>query len=284
MRKVQFISLIILCLCFNSCVEEIELEPSSNNQLLVVDGQISNEFKKHEVSLSSSGFFNDTSSHRMISGAFLTISDGLNTYSLQEEQPGHYFTDSIQGIPGRVYTLEIQYEDNIYMATDTMPSLPTEFEPISFNQDRAFRELEYRRHQFGFTKANKWELFVIQENIDSLPFEVDISRRGLQVGVDVFPPLTYRFTYFTHSNIEVNGLLNFEIPHFYGFNPSFHVIQKKYNLSDSYYEYLRSLFMETEWRGTLFPSTPANVKGNISNGALGFFNTSSVVSVSFKPE
>ena len=102
--------------------------------------------------------------------------------------------------------------------------------------------------------------------------------------MEVSNDFNYTFTYYTHDNIAVNGLLNFEIPHYYGFGTTFRVRQKKYNLSPEYYEFLRALFIETEWRGTLFPSNPENIVGNIDNGVLGYFSAVSVRSKAFRPE
>ena len=86
----------------------------------------------------------------------------------------------------------------------------------------------------------------------------------------------YHFEFFTHPNISVNGLLNFEEAHFYGFRSNRIVRQRHYSLSDQYYDFLNSLFLETEWRGTLFDTTPASVRGNMSNGALGFFSAQAI--------
>lgn len=266
------------------CVEEVDLTTTANDSVLVVQGEITNEFKRHEVILSTSGAFNDTSSFAQITGAEVTIFDGKNSFYLEEESPGRYLTDSLAGIPGEAYTLMIFHRGEFFEATDTMPPLPTAFEPAFFGKKDNFLDFEYRRHQFGFAHPNKWELYVIRDPIDTLNFNIDPSRVGLQLGVDILPPFTYRFTYFSHPNIEVNGLMNFEVPHFYGFNTGFRVVQKKYNLSQSHYIFLRALFMETEWRGTLFPSMPANPVGNVSNGALGFFSANSVRSISYVPQ
>lgn len=285
MEKIkQFLLISLLGMMLFSCVEEIDISSLQDDTFLVVQGQITNELKRHEVLLTKSGQFKDTASFLRITGAEVIITEGQHRYYLQEESPGRYLSDSLSGIPGKVYRLLVSYDGQMFEAADTMPALPEAFEPAFFSKQGNFLDLEYRRHQFGFASPHKWELFVIRDPIDTLTYNIDINRVGLQVGVDILPPFTYRFTYFTHPSIEVNGLMNFDVPHFYGFNTGFKVVQKKYNLSEAYYAYLRSLFMETEWRGTLFPSTPANLQGNVSNGALGFFSASSVRGLSYVPQ
>ena len=49
-------------------------------------------------------------------------------------------------------------------------------------------------------------------------------------------------------------------------------------MSSRYQEYLRSLLSETEWRGGVFDVEKANVKTNMSEGAIGFFAVTTVVS------
>jgi hypothetical protein len=272
---------IFLTFLFFSCQEEVELTEYSAQPVLVVDGEITNEYRPQQIRLSQSADYRAEKPFPAATGAFVSLSDGMQTLDLVEVEPGLYQTDSLAGQPGKIYTLQINWEGQNYTASDTMPALPGVFDPVSFNAEGKDGTFEYRRHQFGFPEANKWELIVAVKDTTDFP-DYDIDRLGQQVGIEVKPPADYYFTYFTHPNIEVNGLMNFEEGHFYGYvNPRI-VTQKRYALSASHYQFLRALFMETEWRGTLFDSTPANVKGNVSNGALGFFSACSVRSIQFE--
>ncbi|GJM34701.1 MAG: hypothetical protein DHS20C18_37020 [Saprospiraceae bacterium] len=278
----KLISLLFLVgLIGPSCQEEIDLNPVAPEPVLVVDGRITNEFQRHVIRLSLSGSFASDTEYVPATGAMVSISGKTNVYMLEETSPGYYLTDSLKGKPGTVYHLRIEWQGKIYEAKDGMSETPEAFEPAYFGTDQGFLDFEFRRHQFGFSIPNQWELLIIPETLHP---DIDISKRGLQIGVEVLPGGIYSFQYFTHPTIEVNGLLNFEATHFYGFQPGFTVVQKRYSLSDKYYDFLRALFMETEWRGTLFDTTPGNVKGNISNGALGFFSANAVRVIRFKPE
>jgi len=267
-----------------SCREEIELPHHIGTEKIIIEGQLSNELKRHLVSVKTSRGSRSNESSVGLSGLIVYLTVLENQFMLTEEEPGHYWTDSMVAVSGLEYTLTVETEEKIYRAKDKMPPIPKDFTPVSFGQENGFLDLEFRRHQFGFPEANQWEIHL--ERTDTFPgfYRIDPTQLGKQIGVQVSEDLNYTFTYFTHPNIEVNGLLNFDIPHFFGFNPGFIVTQKKYNLSEEYYQFLRAVFMETEWRGTLFPSVPANVTGNIDNGALGFFSTVTVRSKTFKPE
>ena len=276
-----FLSLCLINILSTACQEEVELTQYESEPILVVDAEITTERKQHAIQLSQSADYRAEKPFPAASGALVSLSDGSNNFPLYEAEPGLYLTDSLEGIPGRVYSLQIEWEGKNYTAQDTMPEIPAPFEAVSFNAEGQDRRFEYRRHQFGFPEANRWELIIDHKDTTDLP-DVDISRLGQQVGIEVYEGGVYHFTYFSHPNIEVNGLMNFEEGHFYGYiNPRV-VTQTKFGLSDTYYQFLRSLFMETEWRGTLFDSTPSNIKGNVNNGALGFFRTCSVRSIQFE--
>jgi hypothetical protein len=56
------------------------------------------------------------------------------------------------------------------------------------------------------------------------------------------------------------------------------VIRRKYSVSPAYRSFLRSVLSETEWRGGVFDVQRANATTNLSEGAIGFFAISTVVS------
>ena len=280
--RLSFYLFISMLFFQTSCREVIDLGPSQLTPQLVIDGQISNKLKQHEVILSLSGDFGPDATYLPISNANVSISDGIQEFRLTESVEGKYLTDSIQGVPGRTYRLKVEWEGKEYLASDKMEPVPPEFDPQAFLLDDDHYEFEYRRHQFGAQKPFMWQLYIYPTNLP--PNEpIDISNWGLQTGVEVFPPANYQFTYFSHPHIEVNGLMNFEEGHFYGFLPGHKVIQTRYALSDGYYYYLRSIFMETEWRETIFTSKSANVEGNISGG-LGYFSAVSGREIVFSLE
>ena len=281
-RSWKLLILLILVSVASACVEEIEIQAGESiTENLIIEGQITNELTRHEVKITRSSQFVSQSPPEPVTGMRVTIAAPNRTHVLTELTPGHYFTDSIAGVPGIAYTLQVTGEGQVYQATDLMPEIPDDFEPATFTLQRDFLDYEFRRHQFGFPEPNYWELHIFREDFPE--FEIDWESLGKQVGVEVDENLTYTFTYYTHPTIEVNGLLDFEIPHYFGFNSNFEVLHKRFGLSATYYEFLRAVFMETEWRGTLFPSAPGNIRGNVSEGAFGYFRAMSVREKWYEP-
>jgi len=266
---------IFCCLLLSACQEEYELPATDFTPRLVVDGQVTSEYTRHELRLSQTGDYG-SQDYPPASGATIILRDGIREFLYTEVSPGRYLTDSLAGMPGSAYRLIIMWEGEQYEAIDTMGTIPPAFEPVTFSPaERGGWEFEYRRHQFGFESANAWILSVSPVDTTEMS-SINYQELGQQIGVEVDSNRIYTFEFFTHPNISVNGLLNFEEAHFYGWRSSRQVVQRRFSLSDDYYNFLRSSFMETEWRGNLFDSSPANVKGNVSNGALGFFNASAV--------
>lgn len=103
-----------------SCTEEIAIDPPKQRIVPVVEGSITNEYKRHEVILSYSA---ELYSHErtMITGAEVyaietrsfqgTIGDTLFFYE-DVDRPGHYLTDSVAGKKNRWYHLEVNVEEN----------------------------------------------------------------------------------------------------------------------------------------------------------------------------
>jgi len=54
------------------------------------------------------------------------------------------------------------------------------------------------------------------------------------------------------------------------------VTLEMYSITANYFDFLNALMLETVWKGSPWDGPPANVPGNISNGARGYFRASEV--------
>jgi hypothetical protein len=108
MIKKQYILLILMLL--NSCITEFIPQVNEEKELMVVEGLITDQPGPNLIKLASSLPLGEKSEARPLSGCSVSISDDLgNNYSLHEEDPGKYLTDSavFRGVVGRIYTLNI---------------------------------------------------------------------------------------------------------------------------------------------------------------------------------
>ena len=97
----------ILAFAMFSCREDIIIDLEEGSSLIGVEGSITDEYKRHEVILSYTADFYNAEEIRMITGAKVVVTDGVDTipYWEQSDQPGHYLTDSVAGRKKTLYTL-----------------------------------------------------------------------------------------------------------------------------------------------------------------------------------
>lgn len=103
-----------LALLATACTEEIIMDMPEGRKRPVVEGSITDEFKRHEVILSYSSEMYDTDDPEMISGAEVYVRIGSDTiwFYEQDNKPGHYLSDSVSGRRNRAHHLEINVKEN----------------------------------------------------------------------------------------------------------------------------------------------------------------------------
>jgi hypothetical protein len=125
MRKNIIIVLcaIVLSGLLFSCQKVIDLKLNNASSQIVIQGNVYDQPGSDTVRISKSVNFDSTNVFPPVSGANVVISDNAGTSeTLAEIYPGTYITTSLQGIPGRTYTLSVQTNGQTYTASSTMPS------------------------------------------------------------------------------------------------------------------------------------------------------------------
>lgn len=99
---------------FAACTEDITLEAPQYKHVPVVEGYLTDEYKRHEVILSYTAPLYDTV-REMISGAKVYAATGNDTiyYYEQPDNPGHYLTDSVAGKKRHWYRFEASIPSSI---------------------------------------------------------------------------------------------------------------------------------------------------------------------------
>jgi hypothetical protein len=253
----------LLTILFVSCEEELtrEINPVDND-LLVVDAILTNEKMNHLVKLSHVNTTTNAS-WNPASGATVAISDGDNVQVLVEfpANSGLYFTnENFRALFGKQYVLFIQYNGKNYAATDSaVPGEP-------FNNDSIYLQKEEGLFTLNFVKSrfpSMTRYFINWQNTDfcassgetCLAKIVDYDLKTVDINESFRPPKEQ--VLFPKGSI---------------------IIRKRYSISEPYKQFLRSMLSETEWRGGYFDVQRGNVITNLSEGAVGFFAVTTVVS------
>ncbi len=132
-RYLQYIFLIIL-----GCQEPIELDFQSDDEYLVIDGFITDDFGPHTIKISKSQpFTNDEIViFEKVQNAAVTITDDLgNVTNLTMSAPGSYLTSGFFiGQIGRSYTLSVDVNGETYESTPQLIPAKSSFGSVYFEQ------------------------------------------------------------------------------------------------------------------------------------------------------
>ena len=148
-KKTAFFMTGVLILA--SCEKVIDVDLNDSSPQIVIEGNITDQPGPYTVKLSKSVNFDELNDFPPISGAMVQIRDDAgNSEILPETSPGIYTAASLQGTPGRTYTLEATIEEQTYTAVSTMPfpvaidTLTVEEQSIGFGDKNSYVEARYK--------------------------------------------------------------------------------------------------------------------------------------------
>lgn len=248
-------------LFLNGCETEYPWKlQESDNKSLVVDGIITNEMKAQRINLSIS----NTKPNKLsepLSGATVTVDDKSNRYQFIESSttPGSYFSLPFQAVVGKTYVLTITSNSKIYTASDSMVFI-TELSP------------------FNLSIESKGDYYVYNHIKSGTPAMVEVyfDWKNNAEYSQTYGSSQAQETFYILNNIDINKELGPD-KEIIQFPKGTKIVRRKYSLSDDHQVFIRSLLMETEWRGGLFDVQQGNVSTNLNNGALGFFGVCMVL-------
>ena len=261
---------IFIALSFFSCEKKVDWPlQDQKNDMIVVDGMITDEQKQHQVKLSLPvSQLNE--SPQPVSGATVTISDHDSNYVLTEQpvNSGIYKTDSFAfGKPGQNYTLKILYNGKEYGAQSYMLSGET-FTPLIYtkvSRDSVYH-ITWVANPYNPENFAMWEILL---DWSTVPGYTNIDPEKCKA----------RLLYYTLPTLDVSQVLTNELQKIY-FPAGTHITERRYTINAEYAAFIRALLSETNWQGGLFDSSHANLPTNVSDNAMGFFSACAVVSYS----
>jgi hypothetical protein len=244
------------------CEKEYSWDIKSDNvRRLVVDGMLTNENEPHYIHLSVT---NPELNQEIqpATGANVTVTSDDETYAFTESagEPGVYYSAPFQAVVGREYNLSILYEDSLFEAAARAVSVTPLADPVITGNE----EDELLRYVHG-------------ESGQPAMLEVDYNWAAVPDFCSGYGNCYARETFFTLDNVDVNKIYGPE-KQIIWFPEGTVLVRKKYSLSEGYQAFLRSMLIETEWRGGVFDVQHGNAPTNMSNGALGYFAVCMVVS------
>jgi len=276
----SIVSVLVLSVVFFSCTERIEIELDDSYTMLVVDGAITTDTMAHTVKLSTStSYYYNQPAPRVI-GAQVSITDGTQTFILKEDSAGVYRTDpTVFGVGGQTYTLNIKLADPIggytdYTAASTLyPISPLDSVNLLFHPDWS---------DYGI-----WEVkCYVQEppTIDFYRFLILKNQVMLSDTLNEWFITDDKFFNGSYTNGATVAYLQQSSTQ-EGLIEGDTITVEVNSIGKEYFNFLLEAQAELRGSNPLFSGPPANVKGNINNGAIGFFSAYSATrSFAIAPE
>ncbi len=268
-RKSLWLPLLV-ALILASCTEKIDLELDSAYVRLVVEGAITTDTMAHRVRLTRTTDFFYNQPAPTVSGAQVTISDGSQTFPLTEDpqHPGDYLTqEDVHGVPGNTYTMHVQLQEPIGGASEyTASCMLMPVNPIDSIK------VVYR---------DQWEIWEIQCFAFDPPavnyYMFNTYKNGILMTDTINKVMATddRFYNGNYTNGAGVGYLRKDVPREVVYPGDTITIQIA-GITKEYLYFIWDVQTESGYQNPLISGPPANITGNINNGAIGFFAAYSV--------
>ena len=249
-----------------SCTERIDIDLDESSVRLVVEGEVTTDTMAHKVVLTKTTSYYYNQESPAVTGALVSITEGERKIQLFEKEPGVYFTDStFYGHEGMTYTL------NITLASPVGGH--TEYSSVSYMNK--------------YVRLDSADLLFHPEWSDSGFYEVKCYFK------DTPTADYYRFMIYRNEKLLSDTLDKWFVTDDTFFNGSYingapvafldqgsenekiaagdEITLELNCLEQDYAGFISDAQSELRGSNPLFSGPPANVKGNISNGAIGFF-------------
>ena len=249
-----------------SCTERIDVSLDESYTRLVIEGAITTDTTSHCVKLTTTSSYFVNQAAPLVSGALVTISDELQSETLHEDSAGFYRTRSnFYGLPGHTYQLNIGLKQPIgghkeYSASSYLfPVHPLDSVRLLFHKD--------------WSREGLWEVkCYVQEppSVDFYRFLVYRNDKLITDSLNEWYVTDDKFFNGNYTNGASVAFLRQGRPDEM-LKPGDKVTIEVNNIGKEYANFLWEAQAESRGGNPLFSGPPANVKGNISNGGVGFF-------------
>lgn len=278
----------VVFLLFCACTEDIVMDPPEGTKVPVIEGSITDEYKRHEVILSYSSELY-AQEREMISYADVYVEGGGDTiwYYEQPDKPGHYLSDSVAARKNRWYHMEVTINENtlysrpIRMYADVkMPNNATGIDSVGLLPLRNEEGIPFVDEQAAVCVCPYFQTLEDPEIV----YKVEIYLNGKLFKnrpsklMNLFPMKGYAGYYFNgpemlNNNIEIPvGIMNKSYLH-----EGDEVTVKLHSIFKDYMYFLISQKLAVGVNPVMgaFPAVYSNIFSDCN--AIGWFNATSVI-------
>lgn len=272
MKKIQYITLLLLSIMVSSCEEVIDVALPTGPPKLVIDASIKwtkgTAGNEQKIKLTTTtNYYSNTVP--LVSGATVVVKNTDNNVSFEfVENPGtgEYICTTFEPIINANYQLTVDYNGQTFTATEKLIPVPI-IDKIEQKKNQGFGGEFYEIKAFYTDNGatDDFYLFRYKTNFDIFP--------TYEVSEDEFYQGNQLFAIYISEDISAGDTLDINIS----------------GVSQRYFDYMSKLISVAGNGGiNPFQTPPATVRGNIINSTddedypLGYFNVSETVFQEYK--
>ncbi|AWM14706.1 DUF4249 domain-containing protein [Flavobacterium sediminis] len=265
-----FLPLLLILLSLISCEDVVNVDLDTAPPKLVVDASIKwqkgTSGNEQIIYLTTTGDYYTTDVPK-VSGATVYITDENSNQFNFTENPGtgQYICGNFIPTIDGIYTLTVNYNGEIYTATETLKAVPT-IDSVSQNDNGGFTGDEIELKFFFQDNGNEDNFYLIQftGSFTSLPEYAVVD--------DEFFQGNQMFGLYINEDMQAGDDVTCTLQ----------------GISETYYNYMNILLsIAGDNSGSPFQTPPATVRGNLvnqtdfDNYALGFFRLSEIDTMNY---
>ena len=277
MRLFKYTNLaILLVIIFQSCEKDVILELSdTQGKYLIVEANIDDSRVRQMIRLYRSGSFYEDEKGLPVSDAIVSISDGSNEYLFTEptsgDHKGNYYNQELSAflITGKEYHLTVKDEGNIYTASSIIKPVP--------DVDSVTTRVNFLS-RLGIINEALIDIYIHFKN---MPDRGNYYLINVYINDNIQTFTPSQKTVLSDENLEGYVSVYIRSVRLSELNKGDKITLEMRSISKEQYDFYTDFFVQTELSGNPFAGAPpANIPTNLSEGARGFFQVSSVSTAS----
>jgi hypothetical protein len=300
MKTKGYLMCIVIILVVGSCITQFVPETGEAQELLVVEGLITDQHDINTVKLSKTQSINSKVKGIPYKGCTVKIMDDLgNIYSLNEKSPGTYVTNttSFLGVIGRKYKLSIRTNNpgtiNYTYESDFVEMLPVPsidtlyYEKIEIREPlrplkegcQVYIDSHDPENKCKFYRWDFTETWMFQ-----LPYRVSNRTCWISENSSI---INVKNTSVLSEDIVSKYPLYYISPKTDRLSKKYSILLNQYSINENEFDYWQRLQSVNEDVGSLYDITPSFIPGNVTcmedpfQNVLGYFSVSAKASKRF---
>ena len=266
-KKILYL-LALLSLLIAACTEKIDLKLDETYTRLVVDGYIKTDTQQYKINLTkTSDYFANVPSPRVVN-ATVSIDDGTTLFPLTETVPGisgvYVTNDNFSGIVGREYKLSIHLAEAINGKSDYSAT-------CKMLRDTKLDSIE-TIFESAIGKEGIWEIKIYAQDPPGKNYYLlNLYHNGILWSDSINKVVVSDNQLFEGNYIR--GLKAFFIDNSRKYQTLYvndTIMMELSAITKEYFDFINQV-KQSGFNIPFFTGPPANVVGNIDNGAVGFF-------------